>query len=726
MGPSELAARRVVAVSAAIIALMTAAITWGLLLGDVERGLPGWYLAIGGAASVAFILSGVLAPWFGERMLRTAATMSLAVYVAMILAFPIAALQAGGVDHVPWMLTPSAAAIAAALLVGRLRVAWATLAFATISTLVYRLSIGGLSAETIVNDSQVALTGAVICVICGHVLSISRELDAAASTASCTGAQEAAERARLSARRRAAAVVHDEVLTTLAVAGSGIEVPREALTRQAKTAVGAMAALTHEIHDGRSGLREALADAVAEIRGELDAGRSRVAFEVRADDPGEVPGVAVEALVAATRQALRNSARHAGAGADIRLTLSATPERIEIEVVDDGVGFDRAALRDDRLGVRVSIEQRVRDVPGGYAQVDSRPGAGTRVVLGWQAMGRAEARPSAALAAGDQRALERGLVAIAVIFVAGQAASALAVALAALSVGPAAGSSIGAGWWAPILILLGVLASSEILRFSKTNLPSPARALVFVVSTVATVVIGATLVPFTYADMWFVTAAAFLLVALALRSRAGAALMGLAGLVAVVVVAGIAEGAPLALLANVALRPVVLVVLASALLIAVDRMQHRTRALLARTVDVTRRTAWEAASRAEVEERAAALEERIAPTLRMIARGEPLSIDEQRRCLALDGELRDEYRAGALARSPLVEAVRAARERGVDVVLLDDSDAPIVDTDLDDLAREMTSLLASTRAQFVGRLLPADRGRLATVTVDGRTTDLGG
>ena len=53
--------------------------------------------------------------------------------------------------------------------------------------------------------------------------------------------------------------------------------------------------------------------------------------------------------------------------------------KVQLDVVDDGRGFDRGAVREDAVGLR-SLEQRVDDF-GGSALVESTPGHGTRVTV---------------------------------------------------------------------------------------------------------------------------------------------------------------------------------------------------------------------------------------------------------------------------------------------------------------------------------------------------------
>ena len=55
-----------------------------------------------------------------------------------------------------------------------------------------------------------------------------------------------------------------------------------------------------------------------------------------------------------------------------------------IEVADNGVGFTRDEVPDERLGLRVSIEERIANA-GGAAEIASQPGHGTLVTVSWPA-----------------------------------------------------------------------------------------------------------------------------------------------------------------------------------------------------------------------------------------------------------------------------------------------------------------------------------------------------
>ncbi|HWM33361.1 MAG TPA: hypothetical protein VNR36_03875 [Pseudolysinimonas sp.] len=85
------------------------------------------------------------------------------------------------------------------------------------------------------------------------------------------------------------------------------------------------------------------------------------------------------ALIGSVRAAFENVLRHSGVTV-AELELIYSDDEITVMITDQGAGFDRAAIAPDRLGVRGSIEERLRAV-GGHAQIWSSPGGGTSVVL---------------------------------------------------------------------------------------------------------------------------------------------------------------------------------------------------------------------------------------------------------------------------------------------------------------------------------------------------------
>jgi signal transduction histidine kinase len=160
-----------------------------------------------------------------------------------------------------------------------------------------------------------------------------------------------------------AAHLHDSVLQTLALiqnrAGSSTEVARIARAQE------------RELRDWLFlGDVPVAADLSAELREVAATIELDYAVRIEVVATGEsVPGVG--ALIAASREAILNAAKHAGG--EVSVYLETTPSAIDVWVRDRGAGVNLEALPSDRLGIRESIMGRMTRV-GGSATV--RPGAG--------------------------------------------------------------------------------------------------------------------------------------------------------------------------------------------------------------------------------------------------------------------------------------------------------------------------------------------------------------
>jgi len=88
-------------------------------------------------------------------------------------------------------------------------------------------------------------------------------------------------------------------------------------------------------------------------------------------------------LFLAVKEALHNVAKHAGA-TEVRLTLTLAKDGFAWEVADNGRGFvsgEPAPSSPDRLASGnglANMRRRLADI-GGHCEVQSAPGAGTRV-----------------------------------------------------------------------------------------------------------------------------------------------------------------------------------------------------------------------------------------------------------------------------------------------------------------------------------------------------------
>jgi two-component system sensor histidine kinase UhpB len=98
-------------------------------------------------------------------------------------------------------------------------------------------------------------------------------------------------------------------------------------------------------------------------------------------EPGylALPQPAALCLYRILQESLHNVERHSHA-TEVRVSLSATADRVLLTVVDNGRGFSRNEARGSTLGLR-SMEHRVESV-GGAVEVKGRPGVGT-VVRAW-------------------------------------------------------------------------------------------------------------------------------------------------------------------------------------------------------------------------------------------------------------------------------------------------------------------------------------------------------
>ena len=199
----------------------------------------------------------------------------------------------------------------------------------------------------------------------------------------------ASARAELAERARVSAFIHDDVLSALQaiVTAPGTDQTRDQAAR------------------ARGMLADAGADAWVPRAVAVDLVPQLTAL-ARDDGPPvtvSVPERAVllpfdvaDALAAAAREAVRNTARHAGAGASVRIVLTVLDDddddgsdaagdhaTVVLEISDDGVGFDPATIDPRRLGVTRTILGRLA-LHGGEVDVASAPGRGARLRLTWR------------------------------------------------------------------------------------------------------------------------------------------------------------------------------------------------------------------------------------------------------------------------------------------------------------------------------------------------------
>lgn len=194
--------------------------------------------------------------------------------------------------------------------------------------------------------------------------------------------RERAERVRSQERADVAAHLHDSVLQTLALIQRQASDPN-VVAQLARTQERELRTWLFESTDpAASTLRAALQRAVADVEAAHRVPIELVVVgDVESDD-------AVAALVAASREAMVNAAKHSGA-AQIDVYAEVDVGHVEVDVRDRGVGFDPDDMATDRRGVRGSIVDRMAR-HGGRAEIKSRPGEGAEVRMWIPRTGAAE------------------------------------------------------------------------------------------------------------------------------------------------------------------------------------------------------------------------------------------------------------------------------------------------------------------------------------------------
>jgi signal transduction histidine kinase len=196
-------------------------------------------------------------------------------------------------------------------------------------------------------------------------LAIQHELDGAIAT-------QARHQERLDIANR----LHDSVLQTLAALRRDSEDSgqvRYLARRQERE-------LRHTISEYRSPHQHSARAELQTICGDVeDIHRIEIDAVIRGDAECDDR---LRAILAATREALLNAAKHSGVGT-IDLYTEFKPDKIQVFVRDRGRGFDPTLAASGR-GMEHSLRRRAEDA-GATVNVSTAPGAGTDVEITWRA-----------------------------------------------------------------------------------------------------------------------------------------------------------------------------------------------------------------------------------------------------------------------------------------------------------------------------------------------------
>lgn len=99
--------------------------------------------------------------------------------------------------------------------------------------------------------------------------------------------------------------------------------------------------------------------------------------------PVRLPGEVANTFLLAATEVANNAKRHAGTTAEKKCHIRVASGEVSIDFRDDGSGFDPEGIDPHRAGIRLSVKGRMEALRGGDADVKSKPGKGTQVILKW-------------------------------------------------------------------------------------------------------------------------------------------------------------------------------------------------------------------------------------------------------------------------------------------------------------------------------------------------------
>lgn len=180
-------------------------------------------------------------------------------------------------------------------------------------------------------------------------------------------------RIREQERAELAAMIHDQVLHTLAL----IQRNSADIKEVQRLARGQERSLRNWLYRPTGSPTERFAAALEQAAAEVE---DTYAITVETVVVGDTQSdERVMALVAAAREALVNAARHAGVQT-VSLYAEVEEDELSVFVRDRGAGFELGGVAETRHGVRGSIIGRMQR-HGGRAEIRSAPGDGTEVRL---------------------------------------------------------------------------------------------------------------------------------------------------------------------------------------------------------------------------------------------------------------------------------------------------------------------------------------------------------
>jgi signal transduction histidine kinase len=365
-----------------------------------------WMIAVFGGLALTVVLAIV------QRGVKVAMGVLAVVYLAAIATWPLLVREPGAfTSDKPWLWFLCSVFTAFAAVAYPL---WLAIAYTFVAPVAYGVvralpAGGGAPLELALLDTIYAIIlGGVILAIIAMMRQASSAVDAAQSQALARYANAVRQHATEVERVQVDAIVHDSVLTTLLSAASArTPEQKELAAAMAADAIGHLHAAEAATPEDQSSVGlDRLTDRLVTA---ANAFSSPFQVEVRDVEVHTLPVNVAEAVYSATVQAMVNSMQHAG-GPEVHRSVSirggGPAATVEVVIRDDGRGFTEAEVPAERLGLRISIRDRLAKV-GGRARIDSQPGVGTTVTILWPSAERPLAGLPSESALRDTVAVER-------------------------------------------------------------------------------------------------------------------------------------------------------------------------------------------------------------------------------------------------------------------------------------------------------------------------------
>ena len=110
-------------------------------------------------------------------------------------------------------------------------------------------------------------------------------------------------------------------------------------------------------------------------------GREGISVTLTAEEPEGLPADVHVALYRIAQEALNNVVKHAEAS-QVEVRLVSQPGRVKLLISDDGCGFDPRSVSPEHLGLGIMRERAA--AIGAHLEIQSHPGGGTQIVVGWE------------------------------------------------------------------------------------------------------------------------------------------------------------------------------------------------------------------------------------------------------------------------------------------------------------------------------------------------------